>query len=127
MSRKWKPEAWAAFVKNEMPKAINAETNAKAIFAGLTEMENGMKLRIVEKNIVDTGATLSSVNHQVTKLDDNGAEGEAGPGTEYAIYHEFGTKKMRARPFMRPTIDEDKNIIAKAVMQPYSEAIKGLF
>ena len=29
-----------------------------------------------------------------------------GPSVEYAVYHEFGTSKMEARPFMRPAAEK---------------------
>lgn len=40
-------------------------------------------------------------------------------GVTYGIYQEFGTSKMRARPFMRPAIEAWK--------QRFQDAFKGLF
>lgn len=127
MSRKWSPAEWNAFVKGPLANAINEEANCAALEAGLTEMDNGQKLRIEQKDIIDTGATLGSVDHQINRVSSDGGEGESGPGTDYAIYHEFGTYKMNARPFMRPTVDEDMPRIAKAVATAYKAAIERLF
>jgi HK97 gp10 family phage protein len=142
MKKNWTPEEWAAFVRGPLANAITPEVNRKALEAGLIEMDNGQKLRIEEKDIVDTGATLNSVNHKINRVDKNGGEGESGPGTHYAIYHEYGTHnykkslfgkkkstgtRLKARPFMRPTIDEDQKQIQQAFAAPYTEVIKGLF
>lgn len=125
--RRWSPEEWNAFVKGPLANAITEQANREALEAGLIEMDNGQKMRIEAKDIIDTGATLGSVNHQILRASSEGGEGESGPGTDYAIYHEFGTYKMAARPYMRPTVDEDKDKIAKAASAAYEAAIERLF
>ena len=44
-----------------------------------------------------------------------------GPGSPYAEYMEFGTSKVRARPFMRPAIHLNKDWIKRK----FEEPIKG--
>jgi HK97 gp10 family phage protein len=127
MSRRWTPEQWSAFLRGPMADAINEQANREALEAGLFEMDSGQKLRIEQKKIFETGATLGSVSHVVLRASSDGGEGESGPGTHYAIYHEYGTYKMAARPFMRPTIDEDRNRIINAATVAYGNAIRRLF
>lgn len=40
-----------------------------------------------------------------------------GPTVEYAVYHEFGTYKMAARPFMRPAMDKVRSNMAGEVQR----------
>lgn len=40
-----------------------------------------------------------------------------GPATEYAVYHELGTSKMEARPFMRPAAQRVKANLGQYVQQ----------
>ena len=127
MSRKWSPAEWNAFVKGPLANAITEQANREALEAGLIEMDNGQKMRIVSKDIIDTGDTLSSVGHRIIRVSADGGEGESGPGTHYAIYHEFGTYKMTARPYMRPTVDEDKDRIVRAASTAFENAIERLF
>ena len=57
---------------------------------------------------VDTGALQMSIQKDV-KWSGKKIQGEidAGEGVEYAKMIEFGTSKMRARPFMRPAWNEN--------------------
>jgi hypothetical protein len=40
-----------------------------------------------------------------------------GPSTEYAVYHELGTSKMEARPFMRPAAERVQANLSQYVKQ----------
>jgi hypothetical protein len=40
-----------------------------------------------------------------------------GPATSYAVYHELGTSKMEARPFMRPAADRVRSNLSMHVQQ----------
>lgn len=52
---------------------------------------------------VDTGRLRSSITHSVER-DGRGLVGFVGTNVEYAIYVEFGTRYMRAQPFLRPAL-----------------------
>lgn len=43
---------------------------------------------------------------------------------EYAIYNEFGTKNIPARPFMRTTIDKNYNLIKKIREEQFNRVLK---
>lgn len=51
---------------------------------------------------VDTGATRNSIGVDVS---DGGMSAAVGPTTSYAPYLENGTRRMRARPYMAPSLD----------------------
>jgi len=48
---------------------------------------------------IDTGALMNSIQ---TKITDGGFGAEIAPHTDYAVYVEFGTRRMGARPYMTP-------------------------
>ena len=48
---------------------------------------------------VDTGALRSSIH---TQLGDGGMSASIAPGVHYAVYLEYGTRRMAAQPFMGP-------------------------
>ena len=82
--------------------AHNVESRAKAI--------------IVEKRIIDTGATLNST--QARRVEGDRFAWRVGPTTEYAPFLEFGTTRMAARPFMVPA--------AEAEREPFNNAVKAV-
>jgi HK97 gp10 family phage protein len=59
---------------------------------------------------VDTGYLRRSIRRK-TDSKGNGAIGRVWTTTEYAIYQEFGTSKMKAHPFMRPALERNNKVI----------------
>lgn len=51
-----------------------------------------------------------------------------GPNKDafYGKFVELGTKKLKAKPFLRPAIDENKAAIAKAVNETIEKALRGV-
>lgn len=92
MAGKW--EAARRAVKESIPNALAAMG---------TFGEGAVKVKIRDLNIVDTGNLMNSISHNVMT-----ETVRIGTNVEYAVYHEFGTKLMAARPFLRPTIEEEK-------------------
>ena len=81
----------------------------QAIEIAARNVEKGGK----EKVPVDTGATKNSIT--ANRIDE--LAWEVGPTTEYAPALEFGTVKMRARPFMIPALEDEGPRIEKAIKQ----------
>ncbi len=52
---------------------------------------------------VDTGALKKSI-HRTVLEDGHGTYIEIGSSLEYAIYVELGTRRMHARPYLRPAL-----------------------
>ena len=56
---------------------------------------------------VDTGRLRSSVAYEVAR-DGRDIVGRVGTDVNYAPYIEFGTRRMRAQPFLRPALSAAK-------------------
>jgi len=52
---------------------------------------------------VDTGRLRSSVTHELGS-DEQGLVARIGTNVDYAPHLEYGTRRMRARPFLRPAL-----------------------
>ena len=72
---------------------------------------------------VKTGATRSSIHVDNRKLKE--LEVSIGPSTFYAPYLEFGTRYMAARPFMVPSLEEERLPFTRAAEQVLKEAASG--
>ncbi len=53
----------------------------------------------------DTGFLANNI---VTKLSSDGLSGEVTSRADYSQFLEFGTSKMGARPFMQPSLEENR-------------------
>lgn len=53
---------------------------------------------------VDTGRLRASITHQIAK-DGQGLFARVGSNVEYAPFVEFGTSRMAAQPFLRPSLN----------------------
>jgi len=56
----------------------------------------------------DTGYLISHIN---SKVYSNGMGGEIQSNAEYSSFLEFGTSTMSARPFMQPSLEQNRNKI----------------
>lgn len=54
---------------------------------------------------VDTGRNRASIH---TDIAPNGLSAQVAAGTEYAVHLEFGTRYMRARPFLFPAFEKNR-------------------
>lgn len=61
---------------------------------------------ITSKKLIDTGLFRNSTNFEVNKNDKSVT---VGSNVEYAQWLEIGTKKMVARPTLKPTVLEHKS------------------
>ena len=97
----WRGKEALARIRRALPDALEA-----AAIVVETEAEQ----LIVSQDIIDTGALHNNLGHLVEK---DTARVGIGGGIEYAVYQEFGTRNMPARPFLRPAIDEHHADILK--------------
>lgn len=61
---------------------------------------------------VDTGAMRNSIG---TTISGGGLTAEIGPTVHYAIYNEYGTRRMTPRPFMGPALERHSEPFVQAV------------
>ncbi len=66
------------------------------------------------KKILDTGFLISTIQSREPFLVRGGGFVDVSVAAIYAKFHEFGTSKMAARPFLRPTLIEGKARIQRA-------------
>jgi HK97 gp10 family phage protein len=80
-------------------------------------VERRAKQIVTEKDIIDTGNLFGNIhtdNLTATSIEIiSDPTGEDGQG--YAVFNEYGTSKMAARPYMRPALDESKPEIEKLI------------
>ena len=80
-------------------------------------IEKDAKQRMHDWPAVDTGATVNSIAPR--PADREGLAWRIGPTTDYAPFIEFGTVRMRARPFMVPAAEQEKPRLEKALGQVF--------
>lgn len=117
--------------------AIAAEALPKSAMAGGYVIQAGMKRRIMqggktgriykrgnrqhqasapgEPPATDYGALVNSIETRISESSADYAESETGPTVAYGEGLEYGTSRMEARPYGRPTLDEDAEQIKDAI------------
>ena len=94
---------------DEAFKRLPMEFNRRAVLVGLTygaqTYRDGMSRRAPER----TGALKAGIGYKVTVKVDGQNVAKIGPQAMvfYGSFVELGTRKMKAKPFMRPTMYED--------------------
>lgn len=85
----------------------------QAVAAVAFQLEATVKGTIISKDIIDTGALLNSIHTE--------KRGEkvywVADGVEYGVYHELGTHRMAARPFMTPAVEKVNLQIADIIKE----------
>lgn len=105
-------------------KNVKGEGLRKALEGAGLVYERGIKARIRRQDAIDTGTMLNSVHSAVNIESSTSGIVVAGTAVEYDIFVEFGTVKMAARPFIRPTQDEDTPAAINAMVASLEKQIK---
>ncbi len=79
-----------------------------AVQKSLTEAATIVEATAVTLAPYKTGTLRNSITKKV-----GNEYAIVGTNLDYAIYVEYGTAKMSARPFMRPALDNNRNRIVK--------------
>lgn len=83
----------------KMPPAIRTATTRFLIKSGVI-----VKASAKDEAPVLTGILRGSISSRLDKLRN---EMIIGPNVEYGVYQEFGTKYMKAQPYMRPALEDN--------------------
>lgn len=101
---------------------VYATARARRPKIGLTKYNKG-QYRVSDPNAtlgvpVKTGALQGSINREITQKGGK-IQGRIFTNIPYAVYMEYGTSRIEARPFMRPALNENaekvKNIFSKKI------------
>ena len=124
----------------EVIAAASGDNILKALKAGGEVVRNHAKLNIQAQELVDTSNLLNSISVQEGSGGKSDATVEIGTNVEYAAIHEFGgaihqtnawgkgitqTIHIPARPYLRPSLDENVNSISDAVGASLKHQIEG--
>lgn len=102
------------YIKTDLTDEVLAAKNEavlKAMRSIAMKAEGYAKKSLTKSGAVDTGRLRGSVTGE---YDGNGVQ--VGTNVEYAFYVEEGTYKMKARPYIRPSIADH--------VQEYQEILK---
>jgi HK97 gp10 family phage protein len=107
----------AAFkaAKKALPGAVK-----KGLDAGAFVVEGRAKTIVEEKDIFEFGFLKNSIH----KEDVSDTQVAVEVGQHYGIYHEFGTYKMAARPYLLPALEESKDEVVKVIQHHVKAALK---
>ena len=68
-----------------------------------------------EPPAIDNGELAQSINFQVK---DNGTVGEVGSDKKHSLYMEYGTSKIKPRPWLKPAFKNSKDKITEIFTKP---------
>ena len=99
--------------KNALPKLARSTERILEDVLDVVALQcvDRMQHHIIRVDFIDTGATLNSVTVKRKER----LERAIGPTTHYAIYGEFGTTRMKKRPFAAPALKDVKPMAEKAL------------
>jgi HK97 gp10 family phage protein len=82
--------------------------------------QGGADIEAMAKELVHvrTGYLRSTIYHKT-----EGLSLECGATADYAVYQEFGTRRMAAHPYLRPALDAYQDAIYNALLHGCIEAI----
>jgi len=97
-----------------LPKEIAGEHLERAVLEGAEIIREEASNRAPRR----TGKLAANIVTEVEEKEKNRATVNIGPAKEvfYGLFVERGTSKMRAKPFLRPAIDEKKEEAEKAII-----------
>ena len=109
---------------NKLAKTLKKGELMHTFMQGGFVFERGMKYRITTMHIIDTGNMRASTKAEPDPSVRHVAVAIGPKGVNYAIYQEFGTRFMAARPFMRQTFDNDQDKALLAMEKSAADKIR---
>lgn len=106
-------------LKNLAKSRILAEA---ATAAAVTQAAINVERKAKENTPVDSGTLRSSIKSEKTGT----TSYEVSTNIEYAPHVEFGTRHMRAQPYMQPAIDEVAKDFPKLIKGGLAVKLRGL-
>lgn len=97
-------------LKKGLKESANLDDVKLLIKYHTSELENRMKNKASFTQGYQTGTTKRSIN---SEFYEDGMEGRVKPTTEYSPYLEYGTRKMKAQPFVGPAFYEQDKLFRK--------------
>jgi len=99
---------------------------ARCVRKGGEIIRDAAKANIRAQGLIDTGALHDNMSINTTEKDRSQVEVTIGPGKKqfYGYFHEYGTSKMKARPFLRPAYDENIEKVQDVIAEELKKTIK---
>lgn len=113
---------------DELQKALEEfhdkwdEMALEALGPGMATLETDAKIFAP----VDTGRLQSSIGSQVIKGSGSEIIGKVGSAVEYASYQEFGTRYQSGKPYLRPSLEKNRDKVVKQFEQGIKKVLKRL-
>lgn len=109
--------------KNLLDRKLAKLENAQKL--GLLESGMLVSQRATQKAPIDTGRLKRSIHPTIPQNVGYGVQVTAvGTNVEYAPDQEFGTKFMKAQPYLIPALNESKDDVARLIYNPIVKAMK---
>lgn len=107
-----------AFLKTsvDLDTALGAGITAACILVEESAIQN-------QKPHIDTGLLNNSITYRTAETP-TGYTGEVGTNVEYAAFHEFGTSKTGAYPFLTPALNQNKRAIEYVIGEALKKVIR---
>lgn len=114
--------AFAKYNKN-VNKELEHGIELAAIKVEGTTKKNIWTIKATQGKLIDTGRMINSITHEVIAKGKK-LIGLVGTNVWYASDHELGTKRIPARPFLRPALRMEKKFIKDVLKKSMNKAGK---
>lgn len=109
-------------LRNKLPGGEELEKKLEqALLKGAIKVERDAVL----KAPVDTGELRNSIGYKKGEFTDEQKEYIVYARSKHAKFIEYGTRKSKAQPFLRPAFQKNKQSIIDEINKAMQEALKG--
>jgi HK97 gp10 family phage protein len=109
-------------IKSTVTKMVSGKVYVDPKVYAVKGEKTGGELKIVKLKGKKKGLTKADIKAQITAV--AGEDAKYHRPSKYAHLLEFGTKKSKARPFMRPALDESRGTVLKIIEHSAREELK---
>ncbi len=92
-----------------------------AVQSGAFLIENEAKLLVP----VRTGTLRRSIHTDIEQVDQDRVTARVSPGVDYGVYVELGTRRQRAKPYIRPAFEAQKGNAIQEISNSLGAMLRG--